>query len=176
VLRVCVAALALAALTAPLVGCGGTRTVTVQRTVTVGDSTLPDPVDRTRLAIAAAAERRDWQALERLVPDAFRYSFGGETPGGAVAYWRQLERRGDEHPLATLAAIMHMPYTLSHGLYVWPFAYDTSPGELTPYERKLLAPIAGPKEIAGWIAFGGYIGWRAGIAPDGRWVFYVAGD
>jgi len=22
----------------------------------------------------------------------------------------------------------------------------------------------------------GYLGWRAGIEPDGRWVFYVAGD
>jgi hypothetical protein len=152
------------------------RTVTAQRTVTVGDSTLPAPVDRTRLAIARAAERRDWQALERLVPDGFRYSFGPQTPDGAVAYWRQLEQQGDEHPLATLAAIMKLPYTLSHGLYVWPFAYDTPPRELTPYERKLLAPIASPQQIEGWIAAGSYLGWRAGIAPSGRWLFYVAGD
>jgi hypothetical protein len=69
-----------------------------------------------------------------------------------------------------------MPYTLSHGIYVWPFAYDAPTQELAPYEKRLLAPIAGPKDIADWVRFGGYFDWRAGIAPDGTWQFYVRGD
>lgn len=41
------------------------------------------------------------------------------------------------------------------------------------YEAALLKKIApegarvGPE---------GYLGWRAGILPDGRWIYFVAGD
>ena len=89
-------------------------------------------------------------------------------PGGPAAYWRELESRGDE-PLASLAKILQMPYTLSRGLYVWPFAYDRTREELTPYEQTLLAQLGG-------FAGDAYLGWRAGIEPDGDWVFFVAGD
>ncbi len=30
--------------------------------------------------------------------------------------------------------------------------------------------------LIGAVAFAGYLGWRTGIAPDGTWVFFVAGD
>jgi hypothetical protein len=148
-----------------------TRTVTVERA-----AGIPAAVERARRAVERAAESRDWEALERLARPPFKYSFGPDVPGGAVAYWKQLEATTDEKPLETLAAILKLPYTLSHGLYVWPFAYTTPPDELTPYERRLLAPIADAQEIFGWAQFGGYNDWRAGFAPDGRWQFYVAGD
>jgi hypothetical protein len=47
---------------------------------------------------------------------------------------------------------------------------------LTEEELELLSTFATPREIRGWREFRGYIGWRAGIQPDGDWVFYVAGD
>jgi hypothetical protein len=68
-----------------------------------------------------------------------------------------------------------MPYTLSRGLYVWPFAYSVaSVDDLTAHERELLAPL-GPFESV-FVEGTGYLGWRAGIGPDGTWVFFVAGD
>lgn len=68
-----------------------------------------------------------------------------------------------------------MPYTLSRGVYFWPFAYDVAAlDQLTAYERELLAPL-GPLETV-FVEGTGYLGWRAGIAPDGTWVFFVAGD
>jgi len=73
------------------------------------------------------------------------------------------------------AAILRMPYTLSRGYYFWPFAYDVADvNDLTTHERKLLAPLGRLDRL---FAEGtGYLGWRAGIAPDGAWSFFVAGD
>ena len=68
-----------------------------------------------------------------------------------------------------------MPYTLSRGIYVWPFAYDIAEAdEFTAYERGLLEPL-GPLDTL-FVEGTGYLGWRAGIEPDGTWVFFLAGD
>ena len=68
-----------------------------------------------------------------------------------------------------------MPYTLSRGYYYWPFAYDVADvADLSSHERELLAPL-GPLDKV-FVEGTGYLGWRAGIAPDGTWVFFVAGD
>jgi hypothetical protein len=138
---------------------------------------LPDRVERTRIAIAEAAAARNYDALARLIPDdGFEYTFGGAVEGGPTAYWRRLEATTDETPLDTLVAVVALPYTKVRGIYVWPFAFDRDPKQLTEEELELLSTFATPREIKGWREFGGYIGWRAGIQPDGDWVFYVAGD
>ena len=74
-------------------------------------------------------------------------------------------------PIDTLARVLKLPYVLSQGLFVWPFAYDKEPGEMSEYELSLLGDLMpeGVTEV-------GYLGWRAGIRPDGRWVFFIAGD
>jgi hypothetical protein len=138
-----------------------------------GRDAPPDAVLRKRAAILAAAQARDYDALAQLSdPRRFEYSFGGEVEGGPAAHWRQAEARGeDPTPAEALAAILRMPYTLSRGLYVWPFAYDKTEDELTAYERGLLEQLGRGGAFAD-----GYLGWRAGIDPDGRWVFFVAGD
>jgi len=138
-----------------------------------GEEAPPDVVLRKRAAMLAAAQGRDYDALAQLSdPQQFEYTFGGEVEGGPAAYWRQAEARGeDPTPAEALAAVLRMPYTLSRGLYVWPFAYDKTEAELTAYERKLLAPLGKGGAFAD-----GYLGWRAGIDPDGRWVFFLAGD
>ena len=144
------------------------------RHVTRPNSTAPpDVVLRKRAAILAAAEMGDYDALAELAdPSGFEYTFGGPVEGGPAAYWRRAEASGEEPtPADALAAILRMPYTLSRGLYVWPFAYDKTEDELTAYERKLLAPLGRGGAFAD-----GYLGWRAGIDPDGRWLFFVAGD
>jgi hypothetical protein len=133
-------------------------------------STLPEPVAEKRAAILEAAERGDAADVAALAdPGGFEYTFGGPVPGGPAAYWRQIE--DTERPLEALAQILQLPYTLSRGIYVWPFAYDKTEDELTEYERELLAPLGEGGAFAD-----GYLGWRAGITPEGRWVFFVAGD
>ena len=78
----------------------------------------------------------------------------------------------DQKPLERLADILRMPYTLSRGVYYWPVAYDVaSIDDLTAHERELLAPLESV-----FVEGTGYVGWRAGIQPDGTWVIFVSGD
>jgi len=138
-------------------------------------SALPPAVEETRAALLAAAQTGDYAALEPHIPEGFRYTFGVPGAGGAPAYWRRLERTTGERPLEILAAILKLPYTLSHGYYVWPWAYSVeSSDDLSPHEVDLLATLGPPGRF--FPEGIGYLGWRAGIAPDGTWAFYVAGD
>ena len=149
-----------------------TRVETTTRTETSRDTAVPDAVLEKRAQIMEAAEARDYDALARLVdPDGFEYTFGGPVPGGPAQYWRERAQEGDD-PLAALERILRLPYTLSTGHYVWPFAYDKTGDTLTAYERRLLGDLL----PGGSIGDTGYLGWRAGITPDGDWVFFVAGD
>jgi hypothetical protein len=152
-----------------------TTTVTTTETGTV-PAGIPAAVEETRAALLAAAESGDYEALRPLIPaSAFEYTFGGPVAGGPIAYWQELERTTDERPLETLAAILQMPYVLSRGYYVWPWAYTlTGAEDLSEHEKTLLAPLGPPDRL--FVADTGYLGWRTGIAPDGAWTFFVAGD
>jgi len=177
---------ALACLVVLAAGCGGTETVTVTRSETetrtetatetrtetveaaVG---LPAPVAEKHAALLAAAESGDYEQLRPLIPKQFSYTFGLPPEGGPIAYWQQVEEQSGERPIEILARILRMPYTLSHGTYVWPFAYDKQPDDLTAHERRLLGDLADD-----FGAGSGYLGWRAGIEPNGTWSFFIAGD
>jgi hypothetical protein len=136
---------------------------------------LPAAVEETRAALLMAAESGDYEALRPLIPEEFEYTFGGPVEGGPIAYWQDVERTTGERPLETLAAILRMPYVLNRGYYVWPWAYALESAEaLSPHEVELLAPLGPPSEF--FPEGTGYLGWRSGIAADGTWAFYVAGD
>ncbi len=171
-----------------LAGCGGTETVTVTRSETATETRtqsetvsvtqtvevaagLPQAVAETHAALLAAAQSGDYEALRPLIPDEFSYTFGLPPEGGPIAFWRQVERDTDERPIEMLARILELPYTLYAGTYTWPFVHGREPDSLTPYERQLLGDLADD--------FGsgsGYLGWRAGVEPDGTWSFFIAGD
>jgi hypothetical protein len=152
-----------------------TTTTTETETPDTG-SGLPAAVEETRAALLEAAESGSYEALRQHIPsDGFTYSFGGPIEGGPIPYWQQLERETDERPLEILGEILRMPYVLSRGIYVWPWAYTVeSAADLSEHERELLAPLGPPSRLV--VEGTGYIGWRAGITPDGSWVFFVAGD
>ena len=158
----------------------GEETVTVTTTVedVVTEATasgLPAAVEETRVALLEAAEAGDHDALAALAGPGFRYTFGSPVEGGPAAYWRELEETGDERPLEALATILRLPYVLSRGYYVWPWTYTVADvADLSAHERALLAPLGGPEQLI--VPDTGYVGWRAGIAPDGSWTFFLAGD
>jgi hypothetical protein len=137
---------------------------------------LPPAVAETYDRLIVAADSGDYESLRPLIPSTgFEYTFGGPVEGGPIAYWQELERSTVERPLENLKAVLNMPYVLSRGIYVWPFAYDVADvGDLTAHERELLAPL-GPLDTL-FVEGTGYLGWRAGIDPQGNWVFFVAGD
>jgi hypothetical protein len=139
-------------------------------------SGLPVAVEETRMDLLDAAHSGNYEALQPLIPaTGFTYTFGGEVEGGAIPYWQQLERDSNEKPLETLEAVLSMPPVLTRGIYVWPWAYAVeSADDLSEHERELLAPLGPTSRL--FVPETGYLGWRAGIAPDGTWVFFVAGD
>ena len=152
-----------------------TETDTQTETATVREASLPEAVEETRAALLAAAEAGRYERLQSLLSPGFRYTFGSPVEGGPIGYWRELQRTTGERPLATLATLLRMPYVLARGIYVWPFAYGlASADELTPHEREVLAPLGTPDVL--FTEGTGYLGWRAGIEPDGTWVFFLAGD
>lgn len=107
----------------------------------------PAAVTETAAAIRAAAQARDWDAVDRLIPSSgFTSNFGGETDH--VAYYQQEEANGID-VLGTLAGLLAEPATPGEGgIWVWPREYLQE----------------------------GYLGYRVGITDDGTWLFYVAGD
>jgi hypothetical protein len=137
---------------------------------------LPAAVEETRARLLEAAESGDYEALREVIPDSgFKYTFGEAVDGGPIAYWQELERTTDERPIEALATVLQLPYVLARGYYVWPWAHALpSSDDLSPHERDLLTPLGLPSELFPELA--GYYGWRAGIGPDGTWVFFVAGD
>ena len=104
-------------------GTATAETVTETTTAAVPPQGIPAAVEDTRAALLAAAESGDYEVLRPLVPERLRYTFGSPVAGGAIAYWQELERTTDARPLETLAEILRLPYVLSRGLYVWPWAY-----------------------------------------------------
>jgi hypothetical protein len=137
---------------------------------------LPAEVDKTRAGLLAAAESGDYEAIRPFIRStAFAYTFGDPFPGGPIAYWQNLEKTTGQKPLQALADVLRMPYTLSRGIYFWPFAYDVaSVDDLTTHERELLAPLGQLESV--FVEGTGYVGWRAGIDPAGTWVLFVSGD
>lgn len=144
---------------------------------------LPAEVASMRENIFAAALACDFDRLQELAlagAPQFSYSFGeSETAGQPARFWRDAEARG-EAVLAELVRVLNLPgATVGTGadqLYVWPFAYALDWQDLTEEDRGQLAEHFGPEEIRGWEEIGGYLDYRAGIRPDGDWLFFVAGD
>ena len=145
------------------------------KTAATVETGLPAAVEQTRAALLEAAESGDYEALRPFVSDSFEYTFGSPVEGGPIAYWQRLEEETDERPLESLAAILKMPYVLTRGYYVWPWAYSVeSADDLSEHEVELLAPLGSPSQL--FPSENGYFGWRTGIAPNGTWTFFVAGD
>ena len=144
--------------------------MTRTQTVTSPPAGVPVAVALTHSKLLTAASSGDYERLRPLIPATrFAYSYG-ESAGGPIDYWKNVERTTKQSPIAILASILKMPYTLNRGIYVWPFAYDKRKTELSGYDRKLLGPL-----VTSYVGED-YYGWRAGIKPDGSWIFFAAGD
>jgi hypothetical protein len=143
---------------------------------------LPEAVARTRTDVWTgahmAAEYCDWSHIAGLIGDPFSYSLGGDDD--PIAFWQSLEAAGED-PMRILAELLTRPYGTIDGpdglYYVWPaaFAYDDWVS-VPQADRDALRPMYGDAEFADFEAFGSYIGYRVGIAADGTWRFFIAGD
>lgn len=139
---------------------------------------LPAEVAQTRADIAEAAAACDFERLAELAGDEFTYSFGAS--GDPAGHWRREEASGAE-PLRYLIELLDRPHATvvveGDEQYVWPSAFQYENWQDVPDEdRRALLPLYDEDDFADFERFGGYIGYRVGVAADGTWLFFVAGD
>ena len=144
-------------------------------------SRLPAPVARTRERILAAARSGDLQSLAALIGEKKSiFSFTDEKD--PVAFWKENYPDSDGiEILSILVTILETPFVrLDEGtpqdIYVWPYFAGVPLKTLTPQQRVELFRIVTGADYKDMLAFGAYVFYRLGIAPDGTWHFFVAGD
>jgi hypothetical protein len=138
---------------------------------------LPAKVAATRARVARAAVKCDYAALERIAkenPQGFKFSFGSET--SPSAYWRKLEQTHGDKPMRRLVAILKTPYVRNDiKAYAWPSAYKEKP---TAADWNWLVRVSAytRAEVTRLKKAGMYLGYRTAISPQGKWLFFIAGD
>lgn len=136
---------------------------------------LPAPVQAMRKKILEAAFRGEVAKLGRIATEGrpgFDCSFG--LPISPHAFWVAEERRGAK-VLALMVRTLRLPYGKQGSSYVWPAAAGDAPTEA---DWKALVNLYGQRQVTLWQGpeHSGYTGMRLGIAPDGDWLFAIAGD
>jgi len=108
------------------------------------------------------------------------FSFGGDRD--PVAFWKSSypDSEGIE-VLAILIEILEMPFIhvdkgTPQEMFVWPYFYGMPLAKLTPVQKVELFRLVTGTDWREMTDFGAYIFFRVGIAPDGVWHFFVAGD
>lgn len=145
---------------------------------------LPVPVRRMRELIMEAARSGDLEELRVLMGtgnNITQLAFG-DIEGDPIEYLRS--GAGDEEGhemLAILLEVMEAGYVrfdvgTSNELYVWPYFYAVALETLTPKQRVELFKLVTAGDYEDMLSFGAYIFFRVGITPEGRWLFFVAGD
>ncbi|HEX2165068.1 MAG TPA: hypothetical protein VHM02_14085, partial [Thermoanaerobaculia bacterium] len=110
--------------------------------------------------------------LDELAPPELRYTFGDHAD--PVAAWRAAEERG-EPVLRRMAEVLRAAPGRQHGLWVWPAFFIRPVEEWTPEDRREAERLLGD-DLERLTGSGAYLGDRLGIAADGTWQYFVAGD
>ncbi|MEX0346454.1 MAG: hypothetical protein AB3N20_16135 [Rhizobiaceae bacterium] len=145
---------------------------------------LPAPARRMRELILEACAEGDIEALRPLIgtgANITQLSLGG-LEGDPVDFLRDISGDGEGHEILAIlqevleAGFVHLDAGTPRELYVWPYFFAYPLHKLDPKQRVALFRIVTAGDYEDMVAFGGYNFFRAGISPEGQWVFFVAGD
>ncbi|HTV71074.1 MAG TPA: hypothetical protein VMF90_21295 [Rhizobiaceae bacterium] len=145
---------------------------------------LPVPVKSMRRLILEATKTGDIENLRPLIGvgnDITQLSLGG-IEGDPVDFLKELS--GDDQGQEILAILeevlsagfVHLDAGKPEELYVWPYFFAVPLENLTPPQRVELFKIVTAGDYEDMKSYGAYIFYRVGISPEGRWIFFVAGD
>lgn len=169
---------------APPADAAGKPAAPVQPEVIYDLDRLPEPVRRLHGLIVEACRSGDLAALRPLLGSgetATTLSFGGPVDD-PIAFLREVSGdQGGQEILAILLEVLQAGYVhLDAGtpaeLYVWPYFFALPLDGLTDRQRVELFTLVTAGDYEDMKNFGAYIFYRVGITPEGRWVFFVAGD
>jgi hypothetical protein len=75
-----------------------------------------------------------------------------------------------------LVGILRLPHVRNEtGAYAWPSAYRERP-TAADWNRLVAARLYTRAQVNAMKRNGSYLGYRTAISPQGRWLFFVAGD
>ena len=146
-------------------------------------SRLPVPVARMRERILEAARSGDLEKLLLVMQSNETlpvFSFGDEKD--PIAFWKANFPDSDGiEILATLIQILetgfvHVARGTPQDMYVWPYFAQTPLKDLSREQKVELFRIVTGSDYKEMTAFGAYSFYRVGIAPDGVWHYFVAGE
>jgi hypothetical protein len=145
---------------------------------------LPEPVRRMRELIIEACKSGDPEKLRPLIGtgDSATQLSLGRLEEDPIKFLHELSGDdGGQEILAILLEVMQMDYVhLNAGtpseIYVWPYFFAVPLDSLTAPQRVQLFTLVTAGDYEDMKSFGAYNFYRAGITPQGEWLFFVAGD
>jgi hypothetical protein len=146
-------------------------------------SRLPAPVAKMREQILAAARSGELAkvvTVMRSSPAMPVFSLADDS--NPIDYWKATypDSEGVE-ALSILVTILetgfvHVDVGTSQEMYIWPYFARMPIKSLTAAQRVELFRIITGADYKDMLDFGAYAFYRLGIAPDGTWHYFVAGD
>ena len=147
------------------------------------EAVLPEPVRAMRRQLIEAARSGDIEALRGLMtaqPQPPAVSFG--DPGDPIEYLKALSSDAEGREiLAILLEVLESGFVrvqpgTPDELYVWPYFAEHALDSLTPPQLVELFTLLTAADYEDMRSYGAYTFFRVGIAPNGRWLFFLAGD
>jgi hypothetical protein len=146
-------------------------------------SRLPAPVARTREKILAAARSGDLNQLVAVMQTGTAMPiFSLNDDKDPIPYWKANYPDSDGVEVLSIvieileAGYVHVDKGTAQDMYVWPYFARMPLKALTPAQKVELFKIITGSDYKDMLDFGAYNFYRLGIAPDGTWQFFVAGD
>lgn len=147
------------------------------------EADLPEPVRVMRRQLMDVARAGDIEGLRTLMaaqpePPAVAFS----DPGDPIDYLKALATDAEGREiLAILLEVLESGFVrvqpgAPDELYVWPYFAQFPPESLTPPQLVELFTLLTASDYEEMRSYGAYTFFRVGIAPSGRWLFFLAGD
>lgn len=148
-----------------------------------GEDGLPEAVRETRRKILDAARSGDMENLRAVIGEQREPpSVAFDTVGDPIGYLKALASdAGGREILAILLEVLeaghvHLDPGGPEEIYLWPYFAAYPLEALTPPQLVELFTLLASAEYEEMRSYGAYTFFRVGIAPDGEWRFFLAGD
>ena len=147
------------------------------------EADLPEPVRETRRKLLEAARSGDLNQLRALMdaqPEKPAVALG--EPGDPIEYLKALSTDAEgREMLAILLEVLEAGFVrvepgTAEELYVWPYFAQIPLESLSPPQLVELFTLLTAADYEDMRSYGSYTFFRVGIAPDGRWLFFLAGS
>ena len=147
------------------------------------ESDLPEPVRAMRRKLMDAAKSGDMEELRALMveqPEPPSVSLG--DPGDPIEYLKALSSDADGREILAIllevleGGFVHVGEGTDDELFVWPYFAQYPLEALNSEQLVELFTLLTAADYEDMKSYGAYTFFRVGIAPDGRWLFFLAGD